>query len=263
MPRFDPHPERRAAIVTGASSGIGAATAIALAAAGHPVVVAARRVERLDDLAAKLRADGAEALALPLDLSDPESVDRLAQDAWAALGPIDVIVNNAGVVDSMTGMGSDPDAFASSVHVNLLGAQRLSARIGPAMVERGHGDVVFVTSDVVVRQRTRMAAYVTAKSGLEGLARAMQMELEGTGVRVGMVRPGPSSTEQGTTWDEDTVNRVVDDWVRWGHIRHDGALLPANVADAIVAMISAPKGSHLSLIEVQPEAPVIENRSVQ
>ena len=263
MPRFDPHPERRAAIVTGASSGIGAATAIALAAAGHPVVVAARRVERLDDLAAKLRADGAEALALPLDLSDPESVDRLAQDACAALGPIDVIVNNAGVVDSMTGMGSDPDAFASSVHVNLLGAQRLSARIGPAMVERGHGDVVFVTSDVVVRQRTRMAAYVTAKSGLEGLARAMQMELEGTGVRVGMVRPGPSSTEQGTTWDEDTVNRVVDDWVRWGHIRHDGALLPANVADAIVAMISAPKGTHLSLIEVQPEAPVIENRSVQ
>lgn len=263
MPRFDPHPQRRPAIVTGASSGIGAATAIALAAAGHPVVVAARRVERLDDLAAKLRADGAEALALPLDLSDPESIDRLAQDAGAALGPIDVIVNNAGVVDSMTGMGSDPDAFASSVHVNLLGAQRLSARIGPAMVERGHGDVVFVTSDVVVRQRTRMAAYVTAKSGLEGLARAMQMELEGTGVRVGMVRPGPSSTEQGTTWDEDTVNRVVDDWVRWGHIRHDGALLPANVADAIVAMISAPKGSHLSLIEVQPEAPVIENRSVK
>lgn len=263
MPRFDPHPARRPAIVTGASSGIGAATAMALAGAGHPVVVAARRVDRLDELAAKLRAEGAEAVALPLDLADPESIDRFADDAGAALGPVDVVVNNAGVVDSMTAMGSDPDAFASSVHVNLLGAQRLSARLGPAMVERGHGDVVFVTSDVVVRQRTRMAAYVAAKSGLEGLARAMQMELEGTGVRVGMIRPGPSSTEQGTTWDEATVNRVVDDWSRWGHLRHDGALRPANVAEAIVAMISVPKGTHISLIEVQPEAPVIENRSVQ
>lgn len=263
MPRFDPHPQRRPAVITGASSGIGAATAVALSAAGHPVVLAARRVDRLDDLAAKLVADGGEAVALPLDLADPDSVDRFADAATEAVGAIDVLVNNAGVVDSMTGVGSDPDAFASSVHVNLLGAQRLTARLGPAMAERGHGDIVFVTSDVVVRQRTRMAAYVTAKSGLEGLARAMQMELEGTGVRVGMVRPGPSSTEQGTTWDEATVNRVVDDWSRWGHLRHDGALRPVNVADAIVAMVSAPKGTHLTLIEVQPEAPVSENRSVQ
>src|SRR5690606_6363007 len=124
------------------------------------------------------------------------------------------------------------DTFAESVHVNLLGAQRLLARIGPAMVEQGHGDIVLVTSDVVVRPRTRMAAYVTAKFGLEGLGRALQMELEGTGVRVGMVRPGPASTEQGTTWSEETVVEIVEDWTRWGHIRHDGALRPQEVAAA-------------------------------
>jgi NADP-dependent 3-hydroxy acid dehydrogenase YdfG len=260
MPRFAPHPERRPAVVTGASSGIGAATARALAAAGHPVVLAARRVDRLHGLADELIATGAEAVALQLDLADPASIDAFAIAAADAFGPIDVVVNNAGEVVPMTGVDADPDAFAASVHVNLLGAQRLVARLGPAMVTQGHGDLVFVTSDVVVRPRTHMAAYVTAKAGLEGLCRAMAMELEGTGVRVGMVRPGPSSTEQGTTWSEDQVNEVVSSWQAWGHLRHHGALRPENVADAIVAVISAPKGTHLTLVEVQPEAPVVTDR---
>ncbi|HEX2576351.1 MAG TPA: SDR family oxidoreductase [Aquihabitans sp.] len=261
MPRFDPHPDRRPAVVTGASSGIGAATAVALAAAGHPVVLAARRAERLDELAAAVRADGGEAIALPLDLADAASIDAFAEAAADALGPVDVVVSNAGEVVPMTAVGADPDDFARSVHVNLLGAQRLVARLGRDLVARGHGDLVFVTSDVVVRPRTHMAAYVAAKAGLEGLCRAMQMELEGTGVRAGMVRPGPSSTEQGTTWSEETILHVMPYWERWGHLRHNGALLPRNVADAIVAMVSAPKGTHLSLVEVQPEAPVLPDRT--
>lgn len=261
MPRFAPHPARRPALVTGASSGIGAATAQALAAAGHPVILTARRTDRLEALAAALVADGAEAAALPLDLADPESVDACAEQAADLLGPIDIVVANAGQISSSTALASDPDEFARNVHVNLLGTQRLLARLGPAMVGRGTGDLVLVTSDVVVRPRTHMAAYVAAKSGLEGLAKAMQMELEGTGVRVGMVRPGPSSTEQGTDWDEATVLHIIPSWERWGLLRHNGALLPANVADAIVAMVSAPKGTHLTLIEVQPEAPVTPDRS--
>jgi NADP-dependent 3-hydroxy acid dehydrogenase YdfG len=261
MPRFDPHPERRPAIVTGASSGIGAATALALAAAGHPVVLAARRADRLAGLAEKIVEDGGEAVSLVLDLADPASIDAFAATAADALGPIDVLVSNAGEVVPSTALAADPDDFAASVHVNLLGAQRLVARLGPALVAQGHGDVVFVTSDVVVRPRTHMAAYVAAKFGLEGLARAMQMELEGTGVRVGMVRPGPSSTEQGTGWSEDTVNHVLPHWSAWGHLRHSGALRPQNVADAIVAMVTAPKGTHLTLIEVEPEAPVRPDRS--
>jgi NADP-dependent 3-hydroxy acid dehydrogenase YdfG len=263
MPRFDPHPDRRPALVTGASSGIGAATARALAAAGHPVVLAARRVDRLEELAAALIADGAEAVAVPLDLADPTSVDACADVAADAFGPLDVLVANAGQISAATAMGDDPEAFARNVQINLLGTQRLAARLGPAMVGQGHGDLVFVTSDVVVRPRTHMASYVAAKAGLEGLARAMQMELEGTGVRVGMVRPGPSSTEQGTDWDDATVLHIMPSWERWGLLRHSGALLPQNVADAIVAMVGAPKGTHLTLIEVQPEAPVLPDRSHQ
>jgi NADP-dependent 3-hydroxy acid dehydrogenase YdfG len=263
MPRFEPHPDRRPAVVTGASSGIGAATAAALAAAGHPVILAARRVDRIADLAAKLTAEGAEAVALPLDLADTASIDGFCEEASDALGPLDIVVSNAGEVAPSTALGADPDDFATSVHVNLLGAQRLAARLGPALVAQGHGDMVFVTSDVTVRPRTHMAAYVAAKHGLEGLCRAMQMELEGTGVRVGMVRPGPSSTEQGTTWSEADVIRIMDSWAGWGHLRHDGALRPANVANAIVAMISTPKGTHLTLIEVEPEAPVLPDRTIQ
>lgn len=262
MPTFEPHPSalHRPAVVTGASSGIGAATAVALAELGHPVVLAARRTERLEDLAAKIVADGGQAHALALDLADPASIDAFCAAA-DVFGPPEVVVSNAGEVLPSPTLASDPDHFHRTMHVNLSGPQRMLAALGPGMVERGRGDIVFVTSDVAVRPRTRMAAYVASKTGLEGLARAMQMELEGTGVRVGMVRPGPSHTEQGSHWPAEAVNDIVADWARWGLFRHDGALRPEHVASAVLAMVAAPKGAHLTLIEVQPEAPVTPDRS--
>ncbi len=255
MPRFDAHPERRPAAVTGASAGIGTAIATQLAEAGHPVVLGARRVERLEDLAAKLRAEGHEAAAVPLDLTDPGSIEAFARRAEDVHGPLEVLVSNAGEVWPQAVHATDPATFTRHVHVNLLGAQALVHAVVPGMVERGRGDVVLVTSDVVRTPRPLMGAYMTAKAGLEGMGRAMQMELEGSGVRAGMVRPGPSTTEQGTTWDEATVVEVVDEWSRWGLIRHDGALRPADVARAVIAMVSQPRGTHLTLIEVEPEAP--------
>lgn len=261
MPRFDPHPERRPALVTGASSGIGASTAMALAAAGHPVVLAARRVERLEELAEKISADGGEAAVAELDLTDDASVDRCATEADRAFGPLDVVVSNAGDVDPRSTLDFDPDDFVAALRVNLLGAQRLVHRIGPGMVERGHGDIVFVGSDVVTRPRTHMAGYLAAKAGLDAMAKGMQMELEGTGVRVGVVRPGPSSTEQGSTWSEETVNHVMPHWQHWGHLRHDGALRPKEIAETIAFMVATPKGTHLPLIEIQPEGPVRDDRT--
>ena len=256
MPRFDAHPGRRAAVVTGASSGIGAATALRLAAAGHPVVLGARRVERLEDLAAKIRADGGEAVALPLDLVDADSITAFAEAADRALGPIEILVSNAGDVQPITTVGARPEEFARQLGVNLLGAQALVHAVVPAMIERRRGDVVFVTSEVAHSPRTHMAAYVASKAGLEGFAHAMAMESEGTGVRVGIVRPGPSSTEQGTTWDEATVNEVVASWDRWGLMRHSGALRPQELAEAVLTMVSVPRGTRYAVLEVQPEAPV-------
>jgi NAD(P)-dependent dehydrogenase (short-subunit alcohol dehydrogenase family) len=258
MPRFEAHPERRPAMVTGASSGHGLATAIHLAEAGHPVVLGARRLDRLEDTTAKLRADGHEAVALRLDLADEASIDDFAARAEAELGPIEIVVSNAGDVLPATALGVEASDFVRQVQVNLLGAHRLVQRVARKMVERQRGDIVFVTSDVVRVPRTYMAAYVTSKHGLEGLARAMQMELEGTGVRVGIVRPGPSTTEQGTTWSHDTVVEVMADWERWGLLRHSGGLRGQDVARVIHAVVSTPRGSHLTLVEVEPEAPVEE-----
>ncbi len=255
MPRFEPHPDRRPAVVTGASSGHGAAIAAALAAAGHPVVIGARRLDRLEDLAAKIAADGGEALAVPLDLTDDASIRTFARRAEDELGPIEVLVSNAGDVQPITTV-ADPAEFARQLQVNLLGSQALAHELVPNMVGRRRGDVVFVTSEVAQEPRTHMAAYVASKAGLEGYARAMAMECEGTGVRVGVVRPGPSSTEQGSSWSEDSVNEVVASWYRWGLLRHDGAIRPAEFAQAVLAMVSAPKGTRWALLEVQPEAPV-------
>ena len=256
MPRFDPHPERRPAVVTGASSGIGRATATLLGAVGYPVVLGARRVERCQEAADEIVAAGGEAVALPLDLLDEASVAAFCADAEAAVGPIEVVVSNAGEVRPVTVAGAEPAEFQRQLGVNLVGPQVLLHHLVPPMVERGRGDVVLVTSEVAVRPRPHMAAYVASKSGLEGLADALRMELEGTGVRVGTVRPGPSATEQGTTWSEDDVNRVMAAWSRWGVLRHGGYLRPQDVAAAVVAMVTTQRGTQLALIEVQPEAPL-------
>lgn len=255
MPRFEAHPVRRPAVVTGASSGIGRAVALGLAALGHPVVLGARRVERCEEVAAQIFADGGEASVVALDLTDDASVDEFARAVEAVHGPIEVLVSNAGEVLPETTLDTAPDDFARQVQLNLLGAQRLVAGLAPALVARGRGDIVFVTSDVVRVPRPRMAAYVTSKAGLEAMARVMQMELEGSGVRVGIVRPGPSSTEQGTTWSEEVVLETMDEWTRWGLLRHGGYLRPGDVANAVIAMISTPRGTHLTLVEVEPEAP--------
>lgn len=258
MARFDPHPPRRPALVTGASSGIGEATARHLAAAGYPVVLGARRVERCEKIAAEIRADGHEAVAVPLDLADDDAIAAFVTEAVAAVGEPEVLVSSAGNALAGDVAGTDPDDFAAEVQVNLLGVQRLVSLVVPGMIERRRGDVVLVTSSVMAEPRPHMAAYVTAKFAMEGLARSMQMELEGTGVRASVVRPGPTATEMATGWSPEVFEQVLNGWIRWGVARHNNFLFPESVAAAVTFAVAAPRGTHLRLIEVEPEAPVHE-----
>ena len=252
----DRHPDRRPVVVTGGSSGIGASTALAFGALGHPVVVASRRVEVCEEVASKVRAEGGEAVALPLDVGDAASVEVFVSAAEQAIGPIEVLVSNAGDVLPTSVLDTHPDEFARQVHINLLGAQRLVHAFAAGMVERRRGDVVFVTSDVVRVPRPSMSSYVASKWGLEGLARAMQMELEGTGVRASIVRPGPTMTGMGMDWDSEVVTPLLEEWKRWGLVRHGGYLTPEAIAQAVVTVSTAARGTHLTLVEVEPEAPV-------
>lgn len=249
-------PSRRPAVVTGASSGIGAATALVLGAAGYPVALGARRVEKCEEVAAQIREAGGEAVTHALDLTDETSVAAFAKGITDDLGDVEVVVSNAGLVSPGTIHETDTEQLSAELDLNVLGAHRLVRAFVPGMVERHRGDLVFVSSDVAVRPRPFMAAYAASKWGLEGLAQSMQMELEGTGVRASIVRPGPTWSEMGTTWADADAAFVLEQWVRFGLARHPHFLKPRAIGEAIATIVGAPRGVHLNLVEVTPEAPV-------
>ncbi|MCX4093689.1 SDR family oxidoreductase [Nocardia sp. alder85J] len=256
MPRFAPHPQRRPALVAGASSGIGAATALALAEQGHPVALGARRVEICESLAEKIRADGGEAFTHRLDVTDLNSVDEFVTAAEAALGPIEIAVSGAGDLEFGHSYTMDPELFLRQVHVHLVGAQWLANRLIPGMVERQRGDFVLIGSDCADIPRPAMGAYNAAKSGLEAMGHQLRMELEGTGVRASVVRPGPTQTGMGLNAAPESIGPVLEEWVRWGFARHSYFLRASDIARAVGAVVSTPRGAHLVLVEVQPEAPL-------
>ncbi|MFD8564648.1 SDR family oxidoreductase [Streptosporangium canum] len=258
MPAALSHPDRRPVLVTGASSGVGSAVAVGLAAAGYPVALGARRTAICEELAERIRADGGEAVALALDVTSDESVSFFVAEAEQALGEVEVVVTCAGEVTPENAYETATPDFEAQLQLNLVGTQRFVARVAPAMAARRRGDIVFVSSDVVRLPRPRMGAYVAAKNGVEGLARAMQMELEGTGVRASILRPGPTLSGVGSTWPVEVLQAVLDDWVRFGLARHDRFLQPHDVAAAVLAVISMPRGAHVTLLEVEPEAPLRE-----
>jgi NADP-dependent 3-hydroxy acid dehydrogenase YdfG len=252
------HPDRRPAVIAGASSGIGAAAALTLAAAGHPVVLGARRAEKCAEIARRILDNGGEAVAHFLDLADPDSVKDFTEAATRAVGDIEVVVSNAGRLALSAVHSVGTDEFACDVEVNLLGAHRLVRAFVPGMVARRRGDVVFVSSDVAGRARPFVSGYTASKWGLEGMAHAMQMELEGTGVRASIVRPGPTRSELGTDWSAEDLEFLIEKWLAWGHARHPRTLRPSVIADAILSVVSAPRGVHIGAIDVSPEAPIAD-----
>jgi NAD(P)-dependent dehydrogenase (short-subunit alcohol dehydrogenase family) len=155
----------------------------------------------------------------------------------------------------------DTERFVGELNVNLVGAHRLVRMFVPGLVERRRGDIVFVSSDVALRPRPHMAAYSASKWGLEGMVTALQMELEGTGVRASIVRPGPTWSEMGSDWDADEGAFVLNQWIRFGLARHGHFLQASAIAQAIRTVVDAPRGVHLSPIDVNPEAPIEESEA--
>ncbi len=251
-----PHPDRRPVVVAGASSGIGAATATVFAAAGHAVALGARRTDRCDEVAATIRRAGGEAVVHPLDVAESESVEKFAAAVAADLGDVEVVVVNAAVTWPGLAHEQATEDFERMVQVNVVGAHRLATTFVTEMVARRRGDIVFVSSDVVQTLRPRLSGYVATKWAVDGLVQTMQRELEGTGVRASLVRPGPTASEMGFDWPQEETERLINEWVTWGLARH-GAILPAEaIAGAIHTIASAPRGTHITAIDVQPEAPL-------
>jgi NADP-dependent 3-hydroxy acid dehydrogenase YdfG len=177
----------RTAVITGASSGIGAATARALAGEGYRTVLGARRLDRLEALAAEI---GGEAVAL--DVTDPASVESFA----AVLGACDVLVNNAGGALGLDSIAAaDEEKWLTMYESNVLGQMRMMRALLPKLIESGNGHVVGVTSIAAIEPYVGGAGYNAAKHAQRAMLRVLRQELLGQPVRVTEIAPGMVETE--------------------------------------------------------------------
>lgn len=182
----------RHALVTGAGRGIGAAIARALAGAGFRVSLTGRTRAHLDAVAAEI---GAGALAVPADVSDPSALAAAVREAEAALGPVDVLVNNAGVAHSAPFAKTSREDFERLLAVNLLGPFELTRLVLPGMLARRSGRVVNVASTAGLKGYAYTAAYTATKHAVVGMTRALALETARTGVTVNAVCPGFADTD--------------------------------------------------------------------
>ena len=176
------------ALVTGASSGIGAATAQELARRGAAVVLAARRADMLEAQAEEIRAAGGEATAVPADVADRTQLTQLVERATGAFGRVDILVNNAGASWHRPLASTSSDELVGLLEVNLVGAMLLTRALLPEMLGRGHGAIISVGS---LSGRVAMEPlYSATKYGVRGFSLALRRQLAGSGVSVSLVSPG-------------------------------------------------------------------------
>jgi NAD(P)-dependent dehydrogenase (short-subunit alcohol dehydrogenase family) len=185
----------RHAVVTGGGTGIGLAVARALAGLGAAVTVMGRRAEPLAAAVEALRAADGEAQAVPCDVTDEGRVNRAFVQARAGLGPVSVLVNNAGAARSAPFLKTGPELWGEMLAVNLTGAFLCTRAALPDMLEAGFGRVVSVASTAGLAGYPYVAAYCAAKHGLVGMTRALALETARTGVTVNAVCPGFTDTD--------------------------------------------------------------------
>jgi NADP-dependent 3-hydroxy acid dehydrogenase YdfG len=245
----------RTAIVTGASSGIGAAIATALGALGWRVALGARRRDRLEETAELVTQAGGSPFVCALDVTDPTSIETFFSAVESEFGTADTVVNNAGIGIPASLKDSNPEDLRREIDVNLLGPMFVSRRALQSMPALGYGDLVFVTSLNAVLPRPLQSGYTASKAGIEGVAKVLKMELEGTGIRSSIVRPGPTMSEFANEWPAGALDRVVESWGDWGLWRHDTFLPAQAIATAVVSVVTAPAGVHLDEVQVNPAPP--------
>jgi NADP-dependent 3-hydroxy acid dehydrogenase YdfG len=189
------------ALVTGASSGIGAATAEALAQLGATVALAARRTERIEELAGKIRADGGKALALTVDITSEDDARTCVERTVAELGRLDTLVNNAGTMLLGPAVGAPLEEWQRMVDINLLGLLYTTHAALPYLLEaakdspRQVADLVNVSSVAGRFPRSGSAAYNATKFGVTGFSEAIRQEVTKRHVRVSVLEPGAVDTE--------------------------------------------------------------------
>lgn len=239
---------QRTAVVTGASSGIGAATARRLAAEGFHVICAARREDRIRDLAEEI--DG---VAVVCDVTSPADVERLAEQVG---GSLDVLVNNAGGAFGQEPVAeADLGAWAKMFEVNVIGTGRVTKALLPALIA-GRGTVVFVTSTAADVTYEGAAGYCGAKSAERAIAEALRLEIYDQPVRVCEISPGMVRTEEFAT------TRYDGDTERAAEVYKGVAepLVADDIADVISFMVTRPAHVNLDRVIIRPRAQASQHK---
>jgi NADP-dependent 3-hydroxy acid dehydrogenase YdfG len=232
------------AVVTGTSSGIGEATAIALAREGYAVALAARRADRINELAERISGEGGQALAVPTDVGDEQSARALIDAAKAEFGSVDVLVNNAGVMLLGPILGAETEHWRRMIDVNLLGLLYCTHAALPVMQEQGGGHIVNVSSVAGRVARMGSGVYNATKFGVGAFSESLRQEALNYGVRVTIVEPGFVETEL----QAHNELPVVVETIKKNMEEIGKVLEPGDIANAIVYAVQQPE--HVSINEV-------------
>ncbi|GHC67133.1 SDR family oxidoreductase [Streptomyces flavofungini] len=241
----------RVAVVTGASSGIGEATARVLAAQGARVALLARRGERLAGHVARIEEAGGSALALPTDVTDPASLAAAAADVRSRFGRVDLLVNNAGLAlpDQLDGSAGN---WQRMIDVNVTGAFAVVEAFVPdllaAAAERGHADLVNISSAAAQSVLPGFAGYAATKAAFSHLSRNLRARLNPADVRVTNIEPGTVDTELRDHIDDPAISAAVQEAV--GSI--EGIPSGTDVAELIAFAVGRPRHVNLPHLSVLP-----------
>jgi NADP-dependent 3-hydroxy acid dehydrogenase YdfG len=235
------------ALVTGASSGIGAATAIALSEAGATVALSARRKDRLDELVTRIESTGGTALALPGDMAVEADAIKAVEDTVARFGRIDILINSAGVMQTGGIDGLDIAEYRRVVDINLMGTVYTCAAAVPLMKAQGSGDIITISSLAGRKGGPETNAYSASKHAVNAMTSGMRQELGGFGIRVSIVMPGATETEVASGISNPAWREAIA-----AHVSKDGAVKASEMADTIVFILSLPRNVNVSEICVRP-----------
>ena len=243
--------EVKYAIVTGASSGIGAATAKLLASNGFHVIAGARRMAKLSELA----STNSNIEAVALDVTDQDSVDALATNLVGK--PVSVLVNCAGgAFDADSILESDPESWAKTYDVNVIGSVRMVKALAPLMKANGEGHIVVISSTAGHVAYENGGSYVAAKHGDTALARTLRLELNGEPIRVTEIAPGMVKT------DEFAVNRFSGDTSKAAKVYEgvENPLTADDVAEAIRWSVILPSHFNVDSLVIRPLAQAAQHK---
>jgi short-subunit dehydrogenase len=177
-------------MITGASSGIGGALAVELAKRGARLGLIARRADALTEIADRIKAAGSQALVLPADVRDADSLRKAAERLQSTLGPVDVLIANAGIGPTRDASELDAAEVSDVININVVGASNSVAAVVPQMLARGQGHLVVISSLAAYRGLPRSAAYCASKAAVSAFFESLRIDLEPKGIAVTIIHPG-------------------------------------------------------------------------